>query len=158
VPAVHDRLRPEVIPAILASGWTATVAPVGEHSTYCGLLRRLWALHRTFAVVEHDIVVNPDTLDGLRDCPEPWCAAPYPFLSGTHLGLGCVRFRDDLLTRYPDAMERVATMRDATHPPGHWCRLDAWLRNWLNEQGVQVHEHAGLVAHLDPRSSHGCLT
>jgi len=41
---------------------------------YQEFFRGRWAAGESFIVVEHDVVPWPGSLEGLRDCPEPWCA------------------------------------------------------------------------------------
>jgi len=123
---------------------------------YFDALSGWWARGETFCIVEHDIVVHPDAITGLANCPHDWCSYPYEYEGGMTHGLGCVKFSADLLLRRPLAMTRVGVMFDERHPKRHWCRLDAWLTSVLQCDGERRHEHVAPVRHL--RTSHSCLT
>ena len=110
-------------------------------------------------VVEHDIVVGPDTLAELDACPHDWCAFPYSYINGYHHGLGCTKFSAALIGRNPAAFRQVGTMSDQNHPERHWCRLDGWLDIVLRRNGEAIHSHWPLVEHRTDtaHSSHGCV-
>jgi hypothetical protein len=128
----------------------------GSITAYWELLAELWADGQDWAIVEQDIIINPDTLTSFEECPEEWCVSPYPYLSGpAHPGLGCARFRQSLMARLPDVMDTVATYNYAGHGPKHWCTLDDALRRTLQNLGVTVHLH-DRVAHLHTQPTHGC--
>lgn len=139
--------------------WTALERVGHSNRAYFDLLSAMWDRAETFAVVEHDIVVNPDTLDELAACPHDWCALPYPYGRwGLHYGLGCVKFGADLIARNPDAMRKVGVMSDANHPRRHWCRLDAFLQGVvLPDAGEVLHKHDTPVGHLGHGCAHGCI-
>lgn len=126
---------------------------------YFDVLADVWQAGETVAIVEHDIVVHATALDDLSACPHDWCAFPYQYMEHErHYGLGCVKFSADLLARCPDAMRRVGVLRDPTHPPRHWCRLDAWLQGVvLPSMGETMHKHDTPVRHLGHGNSHGCI-
>ena len=130
----------------LAEAWT----PTGDH------------LPEPFIVVEHDIVVRPETLRELRDCPEDWCAAPYPYLGKEEAwGMGCVKFTDRLIVRNPWIFRDREHEGDKLHPPRHWCRVDALVWAALTAQGERRHDHPGpALGHLGHpgagASAHGC--
>lgn len=130
----------------------------GVDRDYFDLLSAYWRSGETFCIVEHDIVVRPEALVEFEECPERWCAAPYRYVGSTHYGLGCVRFDGSLLAAHPDVMDRVAVMCDPSHPPRHWCRLDAWISAVLYDRGERRDGHAGMVEHLNQGVSHGCYT
>jgi hypothetical protein len=114
-----------------------------------------------FIVVEHDIVVRPETLRELRDCPEDWCAMPYPYLNEKEAwGMGCVKFSDRLICRSPHLFSRIANEGDPLHPPRHWCRLDAHIWEALTERGEHRHDHPGpALGHIGGQVvKHGCMT
>lgn len=40
---------------------------------YYNLLCDLWAMGEDFAIVEHDVAINPWALERLASCSKPWC-------------------------------------------------------------------------------------
>jgi hypothetical protein len=114
-----------------------------------------------FIVVEHDIVVRPETLRELRDCPEDWCSMPYPYLNEAEAwGMGCVKFSDRLIVRNPWIFQQFENDGDSLHPPRHWCRLDAHIWAALTENGEHRHDHPGpALGHVGGGTvAHGCYT
>ncbi len=161
----YTRLHPKVVQAL--TGWDVAFVDVsGSDEAYWELLASLWAKGRTFVVIEHDIVVRPDTLDALLECHEPWCSFQVPYVGRVYAGLSCAKFSASLIARHPDALERVGEMSDEDHPAGHWCRLDSWLQTVLNPGGEEMHVHGPPLEHLrdgsEPESPwqvgpvHGC--
>lgn len=150
-------IPPETVAALDASGFPWEAADVSRTPTsYTRLFCRLWADGEPFAIVEHDIVPHPGALDELLGCPRDWCAFAYPYMNGTHAGLGCTRFSATLLAAVPDAVEQ--TWRESTdvHPAGFWCALDDRLGRVLRRSGFTQHVHGPPVTHLNPAPSHGC--
>lgn len=159
VPAT--RQIPAVLDALADTFQPFRFVPLPGDDAYYYLLRRLWEAGETFTIVEHDIIVNSNSLDTLAYCANEWCACPYLYIGGWHAGLGCTRFRAELLARHPDVMAVVQGMSDRTHPPMHWCRLDEWIRNTLEARGERCCEQHPPVQHImqNPNSSsHGCYT
>lgn len=161
----HTTLQPDTAAALDATGWKWTPVDVSWHDgAYWSLLATLWDAGETFAIVEHDVIVEPDTLDRLARCPEAWCAHPTPYLHGEHVGMGCVKFTDRLIAARPQAVEEVGDMHDLQHPRRHWCRLDAWLQTMvLPHTGVQRHVHQPALRHVRPYETvpmptHGCMS
>lgn len=157
------RQTPECVEALNATGreWVGRDVSASD-SAYFDLLTELWAARQTFCLVEHDIIVTADALDGLEACDSDWCVCPYPYgaaQGGLHAGLGCVRFRGSLLERTADALERVAALSDRQHPHRHWCRLDHWLQQIvLPGMGERMCVHATAVGHHGSLSpAHGCV-
>lgn len=161
VPTTH--INSAVAEALDATGreWRTEWVGGSDTAYYC-LLRDLWAAGETFTLVEHDIVVTGEALDSLDECDSDWCACPYPYVNGwVFAGLGCTRFDAAIVRRHPDLMGVVADMSDDTHPPRHWCRLDAWISNELTRRGERRCETHPQVGHrmTNPRASaHGCFT
>lgn len=156
VPFTH--LSDGVFEALDASGYPIELHDVsGSDYDYYKLLARLWAGKDDVCVVEQDIVVEPDTLYGFDECPNPWCAAQYRYLgSESYTGLGCTRFRKELFGLYPSIMLDVGEMRDGQHEFRHWCVCDAFMQIRLREAGARVciHPH---VTHLSSgQPAHGC--
>ncbi len=153
----HTTISPETRAALDASGYAWEARGVSASDTaYSALLAELWADGETFAVVEHDIIPPPGALPALEACPGQWCCHRYPYGFGRYAGLGLARFSAGLLTAHPDAMERAAEMYDDGHPPGHWCRQDAWLSFVLESRGLARCRHEPDAGHLHSWPSHGC--
>ncbi len=140
--------------------------PITDDEGYFLALSEAWTptpehMPEPFIVVEHDIVVRPETLRELRDCPEDWCAAPYPYLNESEAwGMGCVKFSDRLICRSPYLFQKIANEGDSLHPPRHWCRLDAHIWEALTERGEHRHDHPGpALGHIGGKTvTHGCYT
>ena len=83
------RIAPETVKALNATGykWEA-VDVLGSDSADRELINWLWSEGEDFCLNEHDIVPNQDTFSSIDACSEPWCVAPFPYLHGTHAGLG----------------------------------------------------------------------
>lgn len=150
-----------VVTALNASGYKWEAKDVsGSDSAYFDLISDLWESGETFATVEHDIVINPDTLLGFNACQSDWCVALYPYaVTGHYCGLGCCKISGKLIARNKDAMKVTATWADDGHPAKHWCRVDGWLRAYLENRGEQFHVHyPPLVGHIgNTWPSHGCV-
>jgi hypothetical protein len=140
--------------------------PITDDEGYFWALSEAWTptpehMPEPFIVVEHDIVVRPETLRELRDCPEDWCAAPYPYLNEAEAwGMGCVKFSDRLICRSPYLFQKISNEGDPLHPPRHWCRLDAHIWEALTERGEHRHDHPGpALGHVGGRTvTHGCYS
>ena len=155
----YTMLVPEVTRALDASevDWEGVDVSDSDEA-YWELLDDLWNYGQDFAIIEHDIVVSPGTLKSFEECPEPWCAARYPYLRGFYAGLGCVRFRSSMMQAAPHLMDEVALLHNATHAPKHYCTLDAWIQRQAREHGLGTAclDH-GKVDHLgDQWPRHGC--
>jgi hypothetical protein len=164
-------LRAETIVALGNSNiaYELVARPITDDAGYFHALDEAWTPtpeHEVepFIVVEHDIVVRPDTLHELLDCPEDWCAMPYPYLDKPEAwGMGCVKFTDRLICRNPWLFREIETQGDRDHPPGHWCRMDSRIWTYLTNRGEQRHDHPGPalghVGHPGKGSSaHGCVS
>lgn len=157
VPYVPGGLGLGVAERLLNQGWSPRFVNVaGSDTAYWELLADLWAAKVDFCVVEQDIVVNADTLDSFEACEEVWCGAAYPYLGGTYVGLGCVRFRAELMRLRPDVMNLAGEFTNATHCRRHWCTTDHALIQQLGGHGRVCRAH-GVVEHLgDKYPSHEC--
>lgn len=153
-----------VLAALEKTGYTWTLRYTGDSDeAYWRLLDELWHGGESFVIVEHDVVVRRDSLAELEACGHLWCAFGVPYFVGVYPGMACVKFGLELLRRNPQAIERIAAMADATHPPKHWCRLDGWLRNLLQTSGEVQHVHGPPLEHYridagTPWPTHGCVT
>lgn len=125
---------------------------------YYWLLHRMWSIGQTFVVVEHDILIRPDTIDQLLACAGHRCSFGYAYLnSDNYHGLGCMKYTAAFIEANPAAMALLGGMHNDTHPHRHWCSLDAFLNyNVLRDQ-PWCQRHAPPVTHLsDGTPSHGC--
>lgn len=157
-------LRPQTAAALDATGHAWEAVDVSGSDDACWqLLSDLWRTREGFIWVEHDIVVHPTALQELEECGSAWCGFYSPYFVGNYPGMGCVKFSAGLTASVPDALDRVATMSDASHSPKHWCRLDAWLQYVVLPQArLQRHLHLEVLGHVrdyegQPQPSHGCV-
>lgn len=156
----YTQLRHETEAALAASVFSPTYVDVtGSDHAYADLLRDLWSQEETFCLIEHDVVVNPDTLDSLADCECGYCAVPYPLIFYVAPALGCTKFSTAFIRRFPDAMERVMRIPTqietdpgvvAVGAPGHWKQLDLILIRTIlvGRYGQQPHVHLPPVQNL----------
>jgi len=139
IPAVAERLRPEVIPAALAAAQEHDQPGMVEvwwiHPNnpyhYDTLLRGWWMVQMTFLLLEHDVVLERQAIAEFAQCPRPWCVSPY----NDHTLLGCSRFR-------PEQLGAPGWL------PSAWNQLDQAVYAWLGMRGHQPHIHPGLARHL----------
>ena len=153
----YTMLVPEVTRALDASevDWEGVDVSDSDEA-YWELLDDLWSYQADFAIVEHDVVVQSGTLKSFEECPEPWCAAPYPYFVGMYAGLGCVRFRSEVMKAVPGLLGEVAIKADTKHPSKHWCALDSRIQNVLQRHRFGICRHDP-VLHLGSREpAHGC--
>jgi hypothetical protein len=164
-------LRSETIVALANSDipYEMIARPITDDEGYFWALNEAWTpteehMVEPFIVVEHDIIVRPETLRELRDCPEDWCAAPYPYLDKPEAwGMGCVKFTDRLIVRNYQIFEQIGKVSDERHPPRHWCWMDLLIWTALTERGEHRHDHPGPpLGHLGHpgkgSSAHGCAS
>ena len=153
----YTRVEDGVLEALDATGYPVELRDVsGSDTDYWRLLSELWTAGQTFAIVEQDILVKPATLARLDECPQAWCAATYDYFQRPgYAGLGCVRFRAELLSEHPDLMDAVAEHEYDGHCSRHWCVNDAAMQRELWKRGRRVCLHAP-VKHLHDRPTHGC--
>lgn len=108
---------------------------------YPALLKRLWREGETFCLIEHDIEIGPSTLYDFRACSYGYCAAPYPWRTDVGPALGCTRFRDSFIAKYPGAAKAIGEVGAS--------QLDVvFMRHVLaRDLGEQPHLHAPVVHH-----------
>lgn len=156
VPHTPEGLKPETRKAVLAHA--PEFFPLVGESAYHDLIAALWSQQEGFVTVEQDVVPGPEDIQAIIDCPEPWCAYAYdypPF--GLYAGMGCAKFSAQLLKEWPQAMNFCALESDEAHPRKHFCRVDGWLKRYLQQRGVTQHVH-GVVRHLHSGGpAHGCV-
>jgi hypothetical protein len=158
----HPGLYPETSLALARlSPVVVEYVDVSRHErAYFELLDRLWSDclygREDLCLIEHDIVVHEDVFPEFEECSEPWCAFPYAMTNVVQPGLGCTRFRHELIAAIPDAWGRVARHgNDRDVPDGmpskHWLRCDVRLDAELMPLGYFPHVHDPQVEHLNPR-------
>jgi hypothetical protein len=155
IPATPDGLHPSVIPAILRQDHIAQVWPMLDTESYFELVAVFWAACQDFAIVEHDMELAHDELDAFERCPELWCAHSYEVFSGDlatayggPFGLGCVRFRAELLDKHPDAVMVAGEMNiHPVHPQRSYAVMDSTLTQVLRSRGEVPHQHFPNVRH-----------
>jgi len=147
-----------LVPATKAPAWGGgEIHEIVGADGYWAFFAALWADPQDVIIVEHDIVPSTRALLDLMQCPQSWCTQPYPYFVGMYHGLGCVKFSADLMRATPHLWDQVAAMSDPTHPPKHWCRLDAWSTMMLARAGFAKHAHNIEVGHQHSGApSHGC--
>jgi hypothetical protein len=131
---------PEAIKALVK--WVAPAEIVNvahDDHAYWELIVRLWRDGKPFIIVEHDIVIRPDTVSELEQCPQPWCAFPYHEEIGDPVtGLGCTKITPGGALHYMS-------------PEPVWQNVDTTVAGALTELGQTVHEHGPWLRHLNPR-------
>ena len=155
IPYVPRFLHADVLSALVSCNPEAVDVSASDFA-YGELLVRLWSppFDEDLLLVEHDVVVGFDTVDQLITCACEWGAFPYLGANGEEItGLGCVRFRRGFMATHPDAMMRaVGSTNPGGLPPGHWVRLDGWIRQALLPFEPHVH-HPCVTHHHDPTES-----
>jgi hypothetical protein len=118
-------LKRRTVEAILAQQPHAEFFDIsGRPDSYYEMFKRLWADQRDFMLIEHDIVIRPNTLEVLDACPEPWCSCPIGIevkRSGREEAyFQCNRWRAEVMIERPDVTDLPMQRR-------HWGTLDAFL-------------------------------
>jgi hypothetical protein len=136
----YTQLRPEVRAAL--EGEDATYVDVSDdESRYFWLLQALWYRNEGVLLIEHDIVVNSDTIASLRACSEDWCGAPYQVGVNIDSWLGCTKFSAALMNRHRDVFDRMERT--------DWRSIDGQLLPYLRLNGERCHTHWPAVQHLN---------
>lgn len=107
-------------------------------------------------LIEHDIVVHASVFLEFAKCQEVWCAFPYSMSNVVQPGLGCTRFRKELILAEAGvwgAVSRHGNDREVPDglPSKHWLRCDVRLDAELMPKGYMPHVHWPEVEHLNPR-------
>ena len=147
VPYVPRFLHADVLSALVSCNPEAIDVSASDYA-YGELLVRLWSppFDEDLMIVEHDIVVGLSTVDQLITCACEWGAFPYLINGEDITGLGCVRFRREFMAAHPEAMRHaVRSTNPGGMPPGHFVRLDGWVRQALRP--AEPHVHQPRVAH-----------
>ena len=82
------------------------------------------------------------------ECKSPACAFVYWNGSGYVPGLGCTRFRAELLAEHPSLMSEAAELDDDLMIAGHWRRMDTRIYRKLEALGIRPCIHVPPVTHL----------
>src|ERR1035437_5239042 len=128
----YTQLRPETRAAL--EGADATFVDISDRNdSYYWLLQAFWHRQEGVMVVEHDIVVNPDTIASLRACTEDWCGCPYQV--GINIGswLGCTKFSPKFMARHPDVFDQMERT--------DWDAIDGQLLPYLRQHSERQHIH-----------------
>lgn len=90
-------------------------------------------------IIEHDIVINKDTLQSFDDCQNIWCGSPYQLQTLKDTALGCTRLRYSLLVKYPNLVYDAGKIPlNGRFPEGHWKRLDSRIK--MQMQRLEISE------------------
>jgi hypothetical protein len=156
VPFVIGMLRDETALALVSRDADVTWARIHRHDgeAYARLVEELWRDGEAFCIVEQDVVPTPAMLDGLEQCPEPWCSHCYAGPNWPREAmLGLVRFSAELLRRRTEVgVSVLRTDRTRTHHVG-WRSLNETMSRHLSAHGEPWHRHLPNVIHLRPRCS-----
>jgi hypothetical protein len=139
----------------------------GDDTAYLRFWAQRWHDRRPFIVVEHDMTnITARHIYELMGCEQPWCAAAYDAHPGQFPWFGLVRFRTEMMDRFPDVWDQLIAWADAPRsdpvwrlvgevpikgpPNGEWSvsefrpawqHLDQWWVRAAQRQGVQCHRH-----------------
>jgi len=127
-----------------------------HEKAYFELIERSWTSESDLCLIEHDLVIHEAVFEEFDTCPEWWCAFPYSMTTCVQPGLGCTRFRKELIMVESDVWGRVARHgNDRDVPDGlpskHWLRCDVRLDAELMPLGYMPHVHWPQVEHLNER-------
>jgi hypothetical protein len=128
------RKHPECMKSLAPFG--PVYVNVDYEFAYWSLTKWLWEDSEPFVLVEHDVLVRPDTIPELEACPERWCAFSIWMGEGTVATFGCVRFRPH--GRWP------------VPGPVEWQGLDMATEYALTGLGWTKHVHGPVLGHLNP--------
>jgi hypothetical protein len=150
----YTNLRPEVREALDRHAVPHGCEIVYEDCTpssdhYHDTLTREWARQETFAVVEHDIVIDERVIPSFDGCPEVWCGFGYELAVGYQVCLGCTRFRAELIAEVPDLLDLVQHETQSGVPAKAWYRMDVRIGEVLKHRGYTPHLHMPPIRHLN---------
>lgn len=135
---------PEAVKALVRTWPGASIVGVGDDPrSYWRLFVRLWNDRQPFVLVEHDVVVDRDTIPSLATCPRPWCAFPYHELPGDPVtGLGCTKITPD---------GSGIDVLDPKYGNPVWQNVDSVVGGILTDRYHKVHVHEPWLRHLNPK-------
>lgn len=136
-------VRPETAASLLSQVDPRAICWVnlsGSQYNYHEMLRRLWS-RASFMNVEHDIEVPPGMVREMLTCPHEVCVCDYEVYAGKISeayggvggALGCTRFRDSVMRRFPRLVENIFDRA--------WPKLDYQILHDLEVLGVERHRH-----------------
>ena len=106
---------------------------------YAALMEMAWSRGEGFVIVEHDVAPWYGAIADLERCESDWCLFRYPDGGKLSRGLGCTKFSDRLVRRYPAlpwAWDRVA-----------WQLIDGAVGSAVAGTGAKPCYHEPPVAH-----------
>lgn len=155
---VDGRLHPETVHSLdyYSLGTAEYVDASGDPFAYWRAMSRFWVSGDDLMTVEHDNVIHGQVIPQFLECPEPWCSFGYPTKPGEPynllvVGLGCTRFRKELLAACPPHLvdEVQGACKDCRGVPGCWRHCDVRIRTVLYAAGYKPHVHYPPVGHLN---------
>jgi hypothetical protein len=115
---------------------------------YWEAIVRRWDGENDLIIIEHDIVIGPDTISSLTECPEPWCLFAFDHDHGRmDRQLGCTKI--SAAAQRQAHWLRVAALFESCpfcRGRGCWFHLDVDIDAALTSRGLQPHVH-GEVGH-----------
>lgn len=146
----YTRLHPST--AILldrhAPGHERVALDPADFSAYWALLAQKWREPGDLLIVEQDIGIHTGVVEGLTQCPQPWCGHPYPIGRQLLVCLGCTRFSAALKAAEPDLLDAVGEDASGGLPAKDWRRLDVRILDHLRRRGYTQHRHEPAVSHF----------
>lgn len=138
--------------ALDADDVDVTYVEMREDTSLYDFMVERWRARETFVMVEHDIVPWPGAIQGIWDCPEPYCARPYRILDYVMGCWGCTKFDASMMERWADLIECAGRREWPKLPHGrHWNSLDSRVGYELRARGYPElfgHQHFPAVMHL----------
>jgi hypothetical protein len=135
----HTKYYPESLDSVFMYAPGAIGVYTGRTSfSYSEALAYHWDYEGDLIVIEHDIVIDENTIPSFEDCQEPWCSFKFDVMGqDIDFALGCTKWS--------------AEARKLVTPPAraNWRTLDVQIRELMIWVGLQPHVH-GKVAHLHP--------
>ena len=135
------RYHNEAVEALLQTvGHQVSIIPVHQSDyAYWYLFSHLWKAGQPFVLVEHDIVIRPDTIDLLAACPALWCGFVYHEAPGEPVaGLGCTKIT-------PDPRVDLGLVQRLV-----WQNVDSAVTGLMMGLGLTRHDHHPWLRHLNP--------
>ena len=138
VVVAYTELRPRVAAELEAQAPECEFVDVsGSPTAYWALLGQLWERQETFALIEHDVLIGPGTIERFASCPEPWCSSA-PCLQSC-------RFRREIMCRHPTLVSDTGDWNR------HWAAMPLEMPLGCGEH-VHVH-HDTPIEHLGARKT-----
>ena len=131
-------------PAVLsikAEGWPLRFGLMTTDTSYSRFLVNAWK-RGGFINIEWDIAPWAGALEELSNCPEYWCSFTFPFARTRDPVMGCVKFSQKLVEKFPDLWKGWENRS--------WRNLDAFVLGDIKKAlgQLQDHRHQPMVAHV----------